>query len=88
MRFFQVANEFILPHDPKGGWLGTTEELIQFVNASYAAVKARSPEAVFLLGGIASSWPIVMLILEGRGNEVLPVAQRRFGKERLAKSLK
>lgn len=84
--YFQVANEFVYPPNPEGSWLGTTEELIQFINVSYAAVKARSPEAVFLLGGVASAWPIVLMFLEGRGDDVLPAIRRRLGKEQMAES--
>ncbi len=54
VRYFQVANAWISPTNKAGVWGGSTEQLIHFINASYDATKARSPEAIFVLGGIAS----------------------------------
>lgn len=54
VRYYQAANEWVYPKNKAGGWLGTTQELIAFVNATYDAVKAEDPKAKFVMGGIAT----------------------------------
>lgn len=77
VRYFQVANEWIGPDNPSGGWAGTTDELIDFINTSHDAVKARSPKAIFVLGGIASTNLDVLVVYEGRANYVVQRRQSR-----------
>lgn len=67
VRYFQVANEWDGTH-AAGGWLGTTEELIDYVNTAYDAVKSNAPEAVFVLGGISSDKLDFMAVYEGRAD--------------------
>ena len=54
VRYFQVANEWISDRNASGGWSGTADELIEYVDRAYAAVKAASPEAIFVMGGVAA----------------------------------
>ena len=65
VRYIQVANEEISPTNKAGGWGGSTEERIRFINASYDATKACSPEAIFVLGGIASGNLDGLVVNEG-----------------------
>ena len=67
VRYFQVANEWDGSH-AAGGWLGTTEELIDYINTAYDAVKSNAPEAVFVLGGISSVNLDYMAVYEGRAD--------------------
>jgi len=52
VRFYQAANEWDSPNNKAGGWLGTPDELVEFVNATYSSVKAQLPSAIFVLGGM------------------------------------
>ena len=65
VRYFQVANEWMSSRNRSGGWAGTHDELIAYINASYRVVKARHPDAVFVLGGIASMNLDLMVLHEG-----------------------
>lgn len=71
VRYYQVANEWIGDRNRSGGWAGTTPELIAYVNAAHDSVKAEDPEALFVLGGIASFNSDIMLVQqEGQNIEV------------------
>jgi len=54
VRYYQVANEWLGAENSAGGWLGTTDELIQFINLSHDTAKKASSETIFVHGGIAS----------------------------------
>ncbi len=51
---YQVASEWPSPQNLGGGWTGTIDQLIDFFNATYDAVKAADSTAAVILGGIAS----------------------------------
>ncbi len=50
--YYQFVNEWPSPTNRSGGWAGTIDELITFLNASYDEVKATDPGATVVLGGI------------------------------------
>lgn len=54
VRYYQVANEWLGAENSAGGWLGTTDELIQFINLSHDTAKKASSKTIFVQGGIAS----------------------------------
>lgn len=64
VRYFQVANEWISDENRSGGWTGTTDELIEFINLSHDAVKESFPEAVYVMGGISALNLDVMALSE------------------------
>lgn len=66
VRYFQFANEWPSPTSKAGGWAGSTTELIEFLNASYDAVKAQSSDAVVVLGGVASGSADGLVVYEGQ----------------------
>jgi len=68
VRYYQAANEWISDKNASGGWTGTREQFIEFINATYDAVKAGDPKAVFVMGGIASMNLDVMSVREGFGS--------------------
>lgn len=70
VRYFQVANEWLGAENRAGGWLGTTDELIEFINLSHDTVKEASPKAIFVHGGIASG-QVDRLVLYEKGTECL-----------------
>ncbi|MEM1315200.1 MAG: beta-galactosidase [Pseudomonadota bacterium] len=71
VRYWQAANEWISDRNRSGGWVGRADELVAYIQTAYDAVKAEDPEAVFVLGGIASSNSDVLLVaLGGREMEV------------------
>lgn len=72
--YFQAANEWEYPPNPSGGWLGRPDELITFVNAAHDAIKAAHPEAVFVMGGLASN--NLDLLVVALGLDDYPVQQR------------
>jgi len=51
---YQVANEFAGIDNESGGWGGTADQLVAYVNTAYGAVKAADPGATFVMGGVAS----------------------------------
>ncbi|GAB4298978.1 MAG: hypothetical protein Kow0058_14990 [Roseovarius sp.] len=63
--YWQAANEFMSPKNKDGGWGGTNDELLAYVNLAHDAVKAASPEAVFVLGGVSVFTIDVALALNG-----------------------
>lgn len=54
IRYYQALNEWDSPNSETGGWLGTDQELVAFLNATHDAVKAQQPTATFVLGGLTS----------------------------------
>ena len=64
-RYFQVANEWISENNASGGWSGTRDQLIAFINASHDAAKEASPGSIFVLGGIAAINLDVMVLTSG-----------------------
>lgn len=54
VQYFQVANEFLSPTNRSGGWAGTHDALLQYINVAHDTVKAAHPDAIFILGGIAA----------------------------------
>ena len=73
VRYWQVANEWISDANRSGGWIGSAEELIAYVRTAHDAVKAASPNAVFVLGGLAAFNIDVLLV--ARGNQEFRVQQ-------------
>lgn len=65
VRYYQAANEWSTPNNAAGGWLGTDAELVEFVNATYSAVKTQMPSATFVLGGITSGHLDVLVLNRG-----------------------
>ena len=51
---YQVANEFAGLNNESGGWGGRPDQLVDYVDTAYAAVKAADPDATFVMGGVAS----------------------------------
>jgi len=68
VRYYQAANEWISDKNKSGGWTGTRDQFIEFINATYDAVKASDPEAVFVMGGIACVNLDIMALSEGLGS--------------------
>jgi hypothetical protein len=54
VRFYQFANEFAGIDNGSGGWSSTKENLVAYVNAGYAAVKANASGTTVFMGGVAS----------------------------------
>jgi len=67
VRYYQVANEFLSPTNKSGGWAGTPEQLLLYVNEAHDAVKGAAPDAIFVLGGIATFNLDALLLDAGRG---------------------
>ncbi|MCE6953149.1 hypothetical protein LAZ40_22205 [Cereibacter sphaeroides] len=65
---YQAANEWESPTNPSGGWIGSGAALIAYINATHDAVKAADPQAVFVLGGIASFNLDVLLVALDRAD--------------------
>lgn len=65
IRYWQAANEWISDKNRSGGWAGTTEDLIAFIQQTHDAVKAEDPHAIFVLGGVASFNADVLLVSLG-----------------------
>ena len=55
VRMYQMANEWQGGANWTGGWGGTTEQLIGFINATTDAIKTQYPDALVVLGGITSA---------------------------------
>ncbi|WP_162685503.1 hypothetical protein [Roseovarius amoyensis] len=53
VRYWQAANEFMGVNNTAGGWGGSSEELLAYVNLAHDAVKAANPDAIFVLGGLS-----------------------------------
>ncbi len=64
-RYYQVGNEWFGEDNASGGWTGTTDELIDFFNASHDAVKEADPDAQFILGGIAAINLDILVLASG-----------------------
>ena len=88
VRYFQVANEWVSPKNGSGGWAGTNDELVRYINGAYAATKASSSEAVFVLGGIASDNLDVMVIHESRADYDIEIRTKKRKKIVGAKDIK
>jgi hypothetical protein len=68
VRYYQAFNEWLSDKNKSGGWTGTTDQLIETVNATYDAVKASDSSAHFVMGGIASVNVDLMALREGLGS--------------------
>ncbi len=68
VRYYQVLNEWVSDKNKSGGWTGTDQQLIEFVNATYDAIKASDSDAVAVLGGIAAVNVDVMALSEELGS--------------------
>lgn len=68
VRYYQAANEWFSENNSSGGWTGTRDQFIEFINATYDAVKGGDPDAVFVLGGIAATNVDMMTLREGFGD--------------------
>ncbi|WP_313137839.1 beta-galactosidase [Paracoccus jeotgali] len=68
IRYYQVANEWISDSNRSGGWAGTTDELIAYVNAAHDAVAAEDAQAMFVMGGIASFNSDVLVVQQEHSN--------------------
>lgn len=65
VEFYQVANEWISEKNKSGGWDGSADELIDFINVSYDAVKRSDKDASFVMGGIAAFNLDLLALLKG-----------------------
>lgn len=72
--YWQVANEWISETNRSGGWAGTTDELRRYITIAYEAVKAKAPDSVFVMGGIAAFNLDILLV--ARDRQEFPVRQR------------
>jgi hypothetical protein len=63
--YYQFANEFAGIDNRSGGWSSTKEDLVTYVNAGYAAVKAKDPNALVFMGGVASTNLDLLLVNSG-----------------------
>ena len=72
--YYQVANEWVSNKNKSGGWNGSADELIEFINLSYDAVKEADPEAIFVMGGVAAFNLDLMSMLKGLSKE--PIHQK------------
>jgi len=68
VRYYQVANEWMSKSNTTGGWTGTRDQFIEFVNVTYDAVKAGDPDAILVLGGMSTFNIDMMALREGFGN--------------------
>ncbi|NVO26667.1 hypothetical protein HJ526_04475 [Donghicola sp. C2-DW-16] len=68
VRMWQAANEFVSDTNASGGWAGTTEQLIAYVNAAHDGVKLADPKGTFVLGGTAAFVMDVALVNQGRAD--------------------
>ena len=64
-KYYQFVNEWDQPTNPAGGWLGTDQELVDFVNQSAAAVKEVNPSARVIMGGIVSTALDILVLNKG-----------------------
>lgn len=62
VHFYQVANEFVGDDNKSGGWAGTPDELKEFINTSYRAVKVADENSLLVMGGLASMVVDIMLV--------------------------
>lgn len=53
VRYWQAANEFMSDKNAAGGWGGSNDELLAYVNLAHDAVKAADSRAIFVLGGLS-----------------------------------
>lgn len=74
VRYIQVANEFVSPNNKSGGWDGTNDELLAYINTAYGAAKAANPKVIFVLGGIAAFNLDIALLADTGAN--FPLQQR------------
>lgn len=51
--YWQAANEFMGVNNTAGGWGGSSDELLAYINLAHDAVKAAAPDATFVLGGLS-----------------------------------
>ena len=75
VKYYQVANEWESSTNKVGGWASGYDRLVVYVNAAYDGAKAADPNAVFVLGGIASLNADILVLWEGLGDFV---ARQRF----------
>lgn len=59
---YQVANEFEGIDNRSGGWSSTPENLVAYVDAAYAAVKANDAVSTVIIGGVASFTADIALV--------------------------
>ncbi|WP_415895942.1 beta-galactosidase [Neptuniibacter sp. PT34_22] len=65
IQYYQAANEWISDQNRSGGWAGSTEALIDYINTAHDAVKKIDPNATFVLGGLATFNLDALLLAEG-----------------------
>jgi hypothetical protein len=82
LKYLQVANEWISRRNASGGWAGTTDELIAYVDAAYEAAKSASPGITFVLGGMASFNLDAMAVTLGRADHLV---QQRWSPTRMTR---
>lgn len=73
VKYWQAANEWVSESNKSGGWIGSTDDLIRYVNMTREAVKSADPNATFVMGGMASFNADVLLV--ARDNRNLDVQQ-------------
>jgi hypothetical protein len=64
-KYYQFVNEWEQPKNAAGGWLGTDQGLVDFVNQSAAAVKEVNPSARVIMGGIVSAALDILVLNKG-----------------------
>ncbi|MFP7569961.1 hypothetical protein [Marivita sp. S2033] len=74
VRYWQAANEWISDRNKSGGWIGSADQLIEYIRRTHDVVKATDPNAIFVLGGIAAFNLDVMLV--ARSGQNFPVRQK------------
>ncbi|WP_058245746.1 hypothetical protein [Tropicibacter naphthalenivorans] len=63
--YVQAGNEFLRADNRSGGWAGTDEGLVAYLNATHDAAKIAAPEVPFVLGGLAAVNIDLALLAEG-----------------------
>ncbi len=63
--YVQTANEFLGPKNRSGGWAGTDAALVDFLRATYDAVKRADADMPVVLGGIAAFNMDIALLADG-----------------------
>lgn len=82
LKYIQVANEWTSRRNASGGWAGTTEELITYVDAAYDAAKKASPGITFVLGGVGTFNLDALAVTMGRADHVV---QQRWSPTRMTR---
>lgn len=76
VRYYQAANEFMGENNSNGGWAGSNEQLLDYVNEAHDAVKAADRRAIFVLGGL-SAFSIDAALLASGANITLQDERRK-----------